>query len=60
RQVPPAEHTALADALAAIEHQRAHALDRVALLGELTHLLMRGVTSGSLTLTTDIDAGKGH
>ncbi|MGH3924317.1 MAG: hypothetical protein ACRDTT_15885, partial [Pseudonocardiaceae bacterium] len=59
-QVPPTERAALADALATIERQRAAALDRVALLGELTQLVMRGVTSGSLTLTADIDSGKGR
>lgn len=51
RQVPRAEHVALADALAAIEQERTVALERVALLAELKQLVMRGVTSGSLTLT---------
>jgi hypothetical protein len=60
RQVPPTERKALADALAAIEQQRADALDRLARLGELNQLVMRGVTSGSLTLTADIDSVKGH
>ncbi|MGH3793833.1 MAG: hypothetical protein ACRDSP_02980 [Pseudonocardiaceae bacterium] len=60
RRVPPAERVALADALAAIERQRIHALNRVALLGELTQLVMRGVTSGSLTLTAGIDSVEGH
>ncbi len=60
RQVPPTERIALADALEAIERQRTYALDRVALLGELKQLVMRGVTSGSLTLTADIDSVKGN
>ncbi|MGH3789179.1 MAG: hypothetical protein ACRDRG_22085 [Pseudonocardiaceae bacterium] len=60
RQVSPGERAALADALTAIEGQRADAQDRVALLGELKELLLRGATSGSLTLATDIDSEKGH
>jgi hypothetical protein len=60
RQVPPTEWVALADALEAIERQRTYALDRVALLGELKQLVVRGVTSGSLTLTANIDFVKGN
>lgn len=60
RRVPPTERTALADALATIEWQRTHALDRVALLGELKQLVMQGVTSGTLTLAADIDSVEGH
>lgn len=51
RQVPPTEEKALVDALAAIEHERAVALERAALLEELTHLLTQAVTSQSVTLT---------
>jgi len=60
RQVPPTERLALADALAAIERQRTSALKRVALLGELKQLVMRGVTSGSHSLTADIDSMEGN
>lgn len=51
RQVPPTEEKALCDALAAIEHERTVALERVALLEELTHLLTHAVTTQSVTLT---------
>lgn len=60
RQVSTTERVALAEVLTTVQGQRTHALDRVALLDELTQLVMRGVTSGSLTLTAGIDSVKGH
>ncbi|MEJ7629965.1 MAG: hypothetical protein WKF54_10280 [Nocardioidaceae bacterium] len=55
RRVPTTQRAVLIDALADLERQRTQALDRLALVEELTHLVTRGVASGSLALTTDID-----
>jgi hypothetical protein len=58
--VPATERDALTTVLATLARQRAGARERLALLDELDHLVVRGVTSGSLRfvrshLTADPD-----
>jgi len=60
RRVPATERDALTTVLATLARQRAGARERLALLDELDHLVVRGVTSGSLRfvrshLTADPD-----
>jgi hypothetical protein len=51
RQVPDAQRTALADALASVRLERESARRRLQQLDELADLVMAGVTAGTLTLS---------
>jgi hypothetical protein len=51
RRVPATERDALTTVLAVLGRQRVDARERLALLDELEHLVVRGVASGSLHLT---------
>ena len=61
RRVPATERDALTTVLATLARQRADARERLALLDELEHLVVRGVASGSLHLTDpDTHRWEGH
>jgi hypothetical protein len=49
--VPATEQDVLTTVLTTLARQRASARERLALLDELEHLVVRGVASGSLHLT---------
>ncbi|TFC16548.1 hypothetical protein [Cryobacterium glucosi] len=51
RQIPDAQRTALAGALASVRLEQQHAQRRLAQLDELTDLVMAGVTAGTLTFS---------
>jgi hypothetical protein len=61
RRVPATERDALTTVLAVLGRQRVDARERLALLDELEHLVVRGVASGSLHLTdSDTHRLEGH
>ncbi len=61
RRVPATEQDVLTTVLTTLARQRASARERLALLDELEHLVVRGVASGSLHLTDpDTHRWEGH
>jgi len=61
RRVPATERDALTTVLATLSRQRAVARERLALLDQLEHLVVRGVASGSLHFTDpDTHRWEGH
>lgn len=53
RRVPPTELAALSGALAALARERSAVRSRLELLDEVQELLIRGIATGSLSLTPD-------